>query len=128
MTYFFFFGGWGGGVGGGGLLTLTLELWQIDIFLILMWNNITICRIMQLIFRNRNTNSTFLLFIKITSQWRHYIAQSVLFITCTFYFHASYTFCLGRLNNVLHSRFGFGFCLTFLLPSRYIYISHLVSV
>ena len=36
------------------LLTLTLELWQNDIFLILMWNNFTICRIMQLIFRNRN--------------------------------------------------------------------------
>ena len=35
-----------------GLLTLTLELWQNDIFLVLMWSNFTICRIMQLIFRN----------------------------------------------------------------------------
>ena len=34
--------------------TLTLELWQIYIFLILMWNKFTICRIMQLIFRNRS--------------------------------------------------------------------------
>ena len=88
-----------------------------------------LCRIMQLIFRNRNTSSTFLLFIlfidrrykkfcpatwkkagclisrsvfllpnmlakailvtpvKMTLQWRHYIVQSILFITCTFYFH-----------------------------------------
>ena len=34
---------------GCGLLTLTLALWQIDIFLILMWNILTMCRIMQLI-------------------------------------------------------------------------------
>ena len=36
------------------LLTLKLELWQNDVFLILMWNNFTICKIMQLIFRNRS--------------------------------------------------------------------------
>ena len=39
---------------GGRPLTLTLELWQNDIFLILMWINFTIYRIMQLIFRNRS--------------------------------------------------------------------------
>ena len=36
------------------VLTLTLELWQSDIFLILMWNDFTICRIIQLVFRNRS--------------------------------------------------------------------------
>ena len=39
---------------GGEGLTLTLELWKNDIFLILMWNMFILCRIMQLIiWRNR---------------------------------------------------------------------------
>ena len=71
---------------------LTLTLWQNDIFLILMWINFTIYRIMQLIFRNR-------------SYWKCPL--------CRIMTGASYMFCLGRLNNVLHSRFGFGFALTF---------------
>ena len=45
------FGGWGREGRGWGLLTFTLELWQNDIFLILIWNNFTIGMIMQLIFR-----------------------------------------------------------------------------
>ena len=43
--------------GGGGverLLTLTLELWKLDIFLILMRTKLTMCRIMQLTLRNRS--------------------------------------------------------------------------
>ena len=39
---------------GGVVLALTLELWQNDIFLILMWISFTIYRIMQLIFTNRS--------------------------------------------------------------------------
>ena len=49
LTSIWRLGWWWGG--GWALLTLTLELWQNDIFLILMCNNFTICRIMQLIFR-----------------------------------------------------------------------------
>ena len=42
---------------------------------------------------------------------------------------ASYIFCLGKLNNVLHSQFGFGFALTFLyLPRQlYAYLTQSVS-
>ena len=43
------FGGGEGEVGGEVLLTLTLELWQNDTFLMLMWNYFIICRIVQLI-------------------------------------------------------------------------------
>ena len=39
---------------GRGLLNLMLELWQNDIFLILMWNNLTMCQIMLLILKNRS--------------------------------------------------------------------------
>ena len=47
-----------------------------------------------------------------------------IFPLCRIVTGASYMFCLGRLNNVLHSRFGFGFSLTFLyLPVIYIHIS-----
>ena len=39
------------------MLTLTLELWQNDIFLILMLNNVTMSRIMQLILRSRSSEN-----------------------------------------------------------------------
>ena len=85
------------------MLTLTLKLWQNDIFLILMWIIFTIYRIIQLILRNR-------------SYWKCPL--------CRIMTGASYMFCLGRLSNVLHSRFGFRFALTFLyLPVIHIHIS-----
>ena len=70
----------------GGWLTLTLELWQNDIFLILIWINFTIY-----------------------SYWKCPLCRIMKIITGAFY-----QFCLGRLNNVLHSQFGFGFALIFL--------------
>ena len=47
----------GRGGEGGSFLTLTLELWQNDAFVQLMWNNLTKCRIMQLLLRNRSYKS-----------------------------------------------------------------------
>ena len=61
LTSIWYWWGWGGGgvgvgwVGQWGLLALTLELWQNDIFLICnVKHNLRMCRIMQLILRNRS--------------------------------------------------------------------------
>ena len=72
-----------------GLLTLMLELWQNDIFLILMWKNFTICRIMQLIFR------VFLWLISMLSSIANYmkIVYRIINSHKLFYFLSSKVWC-----------------------------------
>ena len=100
----------GGRVGAVDLDARIMAKWYFSDFNVNQLYHIASYRIMQLIFRNR-------------SYWKCSLRRIMT--------GACYMFCSGRSNNVLLSRFGFGFVLTFMyLPVSYtytcfIYISHI---